>query len=679
MGPLDAPPADAASTPTPVVEMVTVRAARLPPALGDKAFSIIWLDRQDLQDQPRLDDALEQVPGVSLFRRSSSLGGNPTTQGMSLRAIAPSGSSRALVTLDGVPQNDPFGGWVIWTALPSEDIEGVNIVRGAGAGPYGAGALTGVVALEERTPAPGDWAADVEGGTLGTARAAGVADMAAGPGDLYAEASGESSDGWVPVHAGRGFTDTPLSLHDRQGALRWTEDLDGGVFAARAGAYDEDRGTGTRGGTAHADGTDESLSWAKAPGADAYGYRLQVWARQSGFSQLSLSDALGHTTATPADQQYATPAQGFGINAALRRATDAWSWEVGADAREAEGETEEHFKFVSGAFTENRLAGGKNGVAGVYAEAARTDGPWLFTLGARVDGWRTWDGKRIETLLSTGAVTLDDQPVNRSGVVPTARAGLRRDLGDGFYARAAAYAGFRPPTLNELHRPFRVGNTVTESNPALEPERLYGAEAGIGRATGATTVEATVFVNRLEDAVTNVTLGVGPGVFPKAGFIPAGGVFQMRENAGAVQATGLEFDARHKLAGDRVVLRAALSATDARVDGGDQAPQLTGKRPAEAPIWTATAGASWRASERLTLDLDARYESKRFEDDLNTRVIRAAVVADARATWMLNPHASLYVAAENLFAASEPTAVGTDGVVSYGAPRIVSVGVSIRR
>ena len=322
-------------------------------------------------------------------------------------------------------------------------------------------------------------------------------------------------------------------------------------------------------------------------------------------------------------------------------------------------------------------------MAGVYAEGARVEGRWLFTAGVRLDGWRSWDGKRVETLLSSGAVKLDDRPPDRSGAVPTARLGLRRDLGDGFYARAAAYAGFRPPTLNELHRPFRVGNTVTEANPALEPERLYGIEAGVGRTTGKTDAEATVFVNRLEDAVTNVTLGVGPGTFPKAGFIPAGGVFQMRENAGAVQATGLELDARYKPMvdlwgiGEHATLRAALSATDARVDGGDQAPQLTGKRPAEAPIWTATAGASWRASDRLRLDLDARRESKRFEDDLNTRVIRASLVTDARATWALTSRANVYVAAESLFDANEATAVGTDGVVSYGAPRSLSVGVSI--
>ena len=102
-----------------------------------------------------MDEALEQVPGLSLFRRTASISANASTQGVSLRAIAPSGTSRALVLLDGVPMNDPFGGWVIWTQLPYEDIGGAEVVRGAGAGPYGAGALTGSILLTERESSQG--------------------------------------------------------------------------------------------------------------------------------------------------------------------------------------------------------------------------------------------------------------------------------------------------------------------------------------------------------------------------------------------------------------------------------------------------------------------------------------------------------------------------------------------
>src|SRR6202008_3043473 len=100
----------------------------------------------------------------SVSRPPATIAANPTTQGLSLRAIAPSGAGRALVTLDGAPQNDPFGGWVIWSALPPEGLAGVNIVRGAGAGPYGAGALTGVVALQERGAGEGVQALDISAG-----------------------------------------------------------------------------------------------------------------------------------------------------------------------------------------------------------------------------------------------------------------------------------------------------------------------------------------------------------------------------------------------------------------------------------------------------------------------------------------------------------------------------------
>src|SRR6201986_2493037 len=146
------------------VAPVVVQTARLPPAAGDPAFSIVSIDPKVLQVSDRLDDALASVPGFTLFRRTSSLGANPTTQGVALRAIAGSGASRALVTLDGVPQNDPFGGWVIWSALPSDLISSAEVVRGAGAGPYGAGALTGTVSLHELDQVPGHVAADVSYG-----------------------------------------------------------------------------------------------------------------------------------------------------------------------------------------------------------------------------------------------------------------------------------------------------------------------------------------------------------------------------------------------------------------------------------------------------------------------------------------------------------------------------------
>ena len=165
--PLDLPP---------LVDTVVVEAARLPPSPADKAFSIVTIDGEAIAAAPRLDQALTATPGVQLFRRTSSQASNPTTQGISVRSIAGSGASRALVLLDGVPQNDPFGGWVLWTGLPTIAVEQAQVVRGAGAGPYGAGALTGTIQLSERTRAPRGGEYEVYGGERGLvgAAAAGV-------------------------------------------------------------------------------------------------------------------------------------------------------------------------------------------------------------------------------------------------------------------------------------------------------------------------------------------------------------------------------------------------------------------------------------------------------------------------------------------------------------------------
>jgi outer membrane receptor protein involved in Fe transport len=661
---------------------IVVTAARLPPAAGDAAFSVIRLDPARLDRATRLDEALASVPAVSLFRRTSSLAANPTTQGISLRSIAPSGAGRTLVTLDGVPLNDPFGGWVIWSQVPPESLSGLDIIRGAGAGPYGAGALTGVIQLRERDRDGG--ALDVSTGEDGGRRLAAATTLSAGRFALTGTVQRELSDGYVPVRGpAAGAVDTPLDLATLSGALRADVALDAGTaLSLRASAYEEDRGSGLLGARSSASGQSYAATLSRTPSADRMGWRAQLWRRESDFSNTSAAVAAGRVSTTPANNQFATPAEGWGANLALRRtAVDLGGgrleWELGADARFNEGETREMFRFMVGAFTRDRIAGGETSVIGAYGEGAWTRGPWLVAGGLRIDGWENANGRRLERDRATGLALLDEADPDRSGEVVSARLAARRDLGGGFAGRAAAYSGFRPATLNELHRPFRVGNDLTEANTGLVPETLQGIETGLAWDGAATSVGATLFWNRIEDAIVNVTIGAGPGTFPRAGFVPAGGVLRQRQNAGTIEATGLELTATHRI-GDRLSLDGALSVTDAEVDGGASAAQLTGLRPAQAPEWSASAGADWRATDRLSLIGRVRYEGARFEDDLNSRVLDAAVTVDGRAEYALRDGVLLYLAADNLFDAEVAVSKTGDGVEGYGPPRTVRAGLSLR-
>lgn len=87
------------------------------------------------------------VPGFSLFRRSSSLVANPTTQGVSLRGLGSSGASRSLVLWDGIPLNSPFGGWIYWTRVSPEQLDRVEVSRGASTSVFGDKAMGGSIGL----------------------------------------------------------------------------------------------------------------------------------------------------------------------------------------------------------------------------------------------------------------------------------------------------------------------------------------------------------------------------------------------------------------------------------------------------------------------------------------------------------------------------------------------------
>lgn len=657
--PLDVPPP---------VSAVVVEAPQLLPLPGRLVFSTARYDAAQLGERARLDDVLKATPGVSLFRRTGSDAANPTIQGLSLRGIAPSGAGRALVTLDGAPQNDPFGGWVIWTALPGEGLSGATIVRGAGAGPYGAGALTGVVALRERATGGGLTRFTAEARQRDGWRAAGTF----GADHLLLTASGSRTDGYRPVRgAGAGAADIPTTLDDGSIAARLQGEVGGVAWAARASAYQERRGAGLFGAKSNATGRALTVTLA------AETWRVQAWARGSDLENTSVAVGPGRAATTPANDQYSTPASGYGLNAAWQGALGEWTWELGGDVRATEGRANELYRYLAGAFTRQRTAGGRTLVGGLYAETAWSRPDFILAAGARLDGWRSYGGVRRERDTATGALVLDAPPANASGATPTGRFGVRQRLSGDTWARAAAYAGFRPPTLNELHRPFRVGNDVTEANAALKPETLYGVETGL-EGEGAVRWSLSVFYNQVQDPITNVTLGLGPATFPIAGFIPAGGALRQRQNVGRIDAYGLEGEVAADLSTTWTV-RAALSASHARVDGARAAAQLTGKRPAQAPALTVTAGARWKPMDRLSLEADLRYEGKRFEDDLNQRVLKAGAELDLRAGWALSPTREIYLAADNALNADIAVARTADGVASYASPRTVYVGFALRR
>jgi outer membrane cobalamin receptor len=141
--------------------------------LGDIAASTHVIDDEEIRHSPAFmaDDVLRSIPTFSLFRRTSSLSAHPSGQGVSLRSIGPSGISRSLVLIDGVPFNEPFSGWVYWTRIPLESVDRIEMIDGSSSSIWGNYALGGVINVVTARPKPKTFEFRTQAGTRDTWKA----------------------------------------------------------------------------------------------------------------------------------------------------------------------------------------------------------------------------------------------------------------------------------------------------------------------------------------------------------------------------------------------------------------------------------------------------------------------------------------------------------------------------
>jgi outer membrane receptor protein involved in Fe transport len=374
--------------------------------------------------------------------------------------------------------------------------------------------------------------------------------------------------------------------------------------------------------------------------------------------------------------QDAVPAHGLGGSFEVRPPLPhGVELRIGADARRTSGETHELYSYVADEPTRRRRAGGDTLTAGAFTEASADIGRVTLSGGARLDHWRIGDGHLFEQTIATGAVLRDQHDAPRQGWLPTARGGIKVALAEGLSLRSAAYLGWRMPTLNELFRPFRAGLDAKAANPNLDPERLAGAEAGLDYAHGPVRASLTAFTNRLKDAIANVTLGHGPGVFPGVGFVAAGGTYRQRENVDAVKVRGLEASAQWTSGPWDV--RAGASLTHARMSATGAAAFLNGLRPAQTPNFAASLSGGWQQGGR-GFEIVLRRVGAQYEDDLNTRVLKAATTVDASASWPLTGRLQIVARGENLTNALVMAGIGGDGSVERATPRTLWIGLRLR-
>src|SRR3982750_3067614 len=116
------------------------------------------------------------------------------------------------------------------------------------------------------------------------------------------------------------------------------------------------------------------------------------------------------------------------------------------------------------------------------------------------------------------------------------------------------------------------------------------------------------------------------------GWRPKGAPGRERENVDAVKGRGIEASAAWSRG--PWLVQAGMSWTHARMEASGTAAFLDGLRPAQTPDFAATLAFGWRQDGKGA-QIVVRRVGAQYEDDLNTRVLKAATTVDAFAAWPL--------------------------------------------
>ncbi len=628
-------------------DSVTVTAEGAETPLSQSTQAVISVSSQDLERNAAitLDDQLRKIPGFSLFRRSGSLVAHPTAQGVSLRGAGPSGASRTLVLADGVPLNDPFGGWVYWGRIPRLSVDRIEIVRGGASELYGTDALGGVIQVFRKRPRSSTLMAEGYYGGFGTVDYAVYGSHRLGRQGVSLAADLFRTDGYNQVApAERGPVD--IEARSRHQAYEATWDFrlrNGGRIFASLAHFTERRGNGTP-----LQVNDTQMSAASA-GAAFVTQAKNEWAllgffQDESFDAAFSAVALDRTSETLTRLQH-VPARGAGAQALWRRALGPRHLLLaGSDYSAVRGASRE-VPYAAGRPGAQTEAGGRQDRVGVYLqELFRASDRLQIVAGARRDAWRNggiWRGAEWSP-----------------------KVGARLQLGSGLAVRSSVSRSFRAPTLNELYRSFRVGNIVTAANPGLLPETAVSSEIGVDWSPAAPLVlRGTLFTSQIKGNIANVTLSSTPAL-----------ITRQRQNLGATRSRGLELDAAVRLGADWLV-SAGYFLSDATVRSAPAVSELVGLRVPQVPTHQAVLQLEF-ARRGYFVSAALRLTSRQYDDDQNRLVLGGYGVVDLSAGKSLTRRTQLFAACENL--SDETYPVGRTPVQTVGMPRRFHAGLRFR-
>ncbi len=636
------------------LETVTVTAYRSPLASIDSPVSTRVLSQQALRQSapPALDGKLRQIPGFELYRRSSSLVANPTTEGVSLRGLGSTAASRTLVVFDDVPVNDPFGGWIHWEELPSSAIQSVEVVRGGASDLYGSSAIGGVISITPVHPATTRLELSSSYGSESATDSSLLGSVNKGEWSGLVSAGLIATDGYTLIAPSlRGPIDQASNVHAPTALVEFGRDFGkDGSFFLRGNTLDESRHNGTP------LTYNNTHLWRYVGGADWSNLVVRLYGDNEHYNQTfstvnaaRSSEVLTRFLDDPADELGAAGHwhQPIGSHLLLLGGADIH------DVRASDNET----MFAGKGSLLDTTA--RQRQTGVYGEVLYTPKAWTLTGSARIDHFANFDA--YQTTVPGSRATLP----SFSETVFDPRIGITRRLTPKLALNASAFRAYRAPTENELYRTSQVGQQTTRPNANLRSERATGWETGMQTdlTRFGSSLRVSYFWTRINRPITALTLST----------TPTSETLQ-RENLGQIESRGLSVDYA-AVPVSWISLEGGYQFAYATVTQYRQQPQLVGKWIPQVARNMATTQISFRRRRLGLLSLQGRLSGRQYDDDLNQYLLHPYFRLDAYASHDLYHHIQIFAAGENLF--DRTIEVGKTPQTTLGTPRIARFGIRL--
>lgn len=630
-----------AQDPTPTAPMnlppVVVSATRSERTVADQPMSVTVVEKEQIEETPgnALDDVLRTTVGINLpFLASYQI--HPGGNSFSMRGL---GGIRALVMLDGVPLNDPFFGYVQWSRVPMENIERVEVVRGASASLWGNYAMGGVVNIITRKP--GDkstYTASGGGGSYGTYRGNGSADIVMSDEvKVRANFNAWGTAGFNQIQPAYGPIFVPTSFNALTGQFAAYFDPDPTLSANfRVNVFSENQVLRTSLLSNNQQVYDLAGNVTKKLG----------WADLTVTAFHEQSRLVSNTTATPAGTAFGqgeytqgiltTPVWSTGASAQLSgRVNDVVRQaSIGVDFQQIAGSDTANILNQAGSQIRTDIGTGSQRFLGIFGQLDiyPVDSVEVL-LSARFQNYQNFDG-------------FDGLPGGQ-GVVPNSsqnsfdpRLSVMWKATPNVALRAAAYSAFRAPNLDNLYRAFSTTSLIFLPNSQLTPERLKGAEAGFDAKFGKVSGQFTAFYQELTNLITFRTL--------PAAQLPPGFFFGTQNiNAGKAVVQGIELQAAWQIM-DGLKLDANYTTVSSIIVDNQYDPASIGKQQAGIPTQQAAATLSyadprgWRAAARF------RWIGQSWGDNANTMPLDSFTVFDVSAGYRFKG-VEAFVDVQNLF------------------------------